>query len=114
MKNGLYVIEITMLDGGVGTNRGVMELYDGAIRGGDPYFYYVGSYSFADGQWKGEIVNREHTPPRGAKPVFGGKGEVGIGFSGTYDDRGAEGVSTALAGKLSIRFKWTLRLIAEG
>jgi hypothetical protein len=110
MKNGLYVLEISMLDGVVGVNRGVMELHDGEIRGGDPYFYYVGSYSLASGYWKGELVNREHTPNLGARPIFGGK-EVGIGFTGTYDDNGAEGESTALAGKLSIRFKWKLRLL---
>ena len=56
MKNGLYVLEISMLDGVVGVNRGVMELFDGEIRGGDPYFYYVGSYSFAGGYWRGELV----------------------------------------------------------
>ena len=46
----------------------------------------------------------------GKAPVFGGK-EVGIGFSGTYDDAGAQGEATALAGKISIRFKAKLRLL---
>jgi hypothetical protein len=30
------------------------------------------------------MINREHTPSHGERPVFGGR-EVGIGFSGTYD-----------------------------
>ena len=44
--------------------------------------------------------------------MFGGK-EVGIGFSGTYSDDGAEGLGTALAGKRSIRFRAVLRLLVE-
>ena len=60
----------------------------------------------------GRVVNREHTPSRGERPVFGGH-EVGIGFSGTYDDEGAEGEATALAGKRSIRFKAVLRKLVE-
>jgi hypothetical protein len=43
--------------------------------------------------------------------VFGGH-EVGIGFSGTYTDRGAEAEATALAGKRSIRFKAVLKKLA--
>ena len=107
--NGLYSIHIRMLDGG---NSGVMMLYDGRIRGGDAYFDYIGSYSAADGKWKGEIINREHTPSLGERPLFGGH-EVGIGFSGTYDDKGAEGEATALAGKRSIRFKAVLKKLVE-
>ena len=47
----------------------------------------------------------------GQRPLFGGR-EVGIGFSGTYDEHGAEGEATALAGKRSIRFKAVLRRLA--
>ena len=108
IKNGLYSIHIRMLDGIDGGNTGVMMLHDGRIRGGDALFDYIGAYSSANGRWKGEIVNREHTPSRGERPVFGGH-EVGIGFSGTYDHEGAEGEATALAGKRSIRFKAVLR-----
>ena len=87
MKNGLYAIHIEMLDGVSGRNGGVMVLRDGIIRGGDSHFYYTGSYSFGDGKWKGELINAEHTPTHGLRPVFGGR-EVGIGFSGSYDDEG--------------------------
>jgi hypothetical protein len=111
IANGLYSIHIQMLDGVDGGNTGVMVLHDGRIRGGDGFFDYIGSYTCANGRWKGEIVNHEHTPSRGERPVFGGH-EVGIGFSGTYNDRGAEAEATALAGKRSIRFKAVLKKLA--
>jgi hypothetical protein len=63
----------------------------------------------ANGKWKGELINREHTPARSERPLFAGH-EVGIGFSGTYD---ADGEATALAGKRSIRFKAVLRKLVE-
>lgn len=110
MKNGLYSLRIDMLDGVEGSNTGVMVMRDGIIRGGDTYFYYVGSYSFADGKWKGELINHEHTPTYGERPVFGRK-EVGIGFTGTYSDDSAEADAMALAGKQSIRFTAKLRLL---
>jgi hypothetical protein len=101
-----------MLDGVDGGNTGVMVLHDGRIRGGDGFFDYIGSYTAANGRWKGEIVNHEHTPSKGERPVFGGH-EVGIGFSGTYGDKGAEAEATALAGKRSIRFKAVLKKFAD-
>jgi hypothetical protein len=110
--NGLYSLQIRMLDGIGGGATGVMMLSDGRIRGGDAFFDYIGSYSAANGKWKGELVNHEHTPSMGERPLFGGR-EVGIGFSGTYDREGAEGEATALAGKRSIRFKALLRKIVE-
>src|SRR3954469_7770979 len=112
IRNGLYSIHIRMLDGIDGGNTGVMVLHNGRIRGGDAFFDYIGAYSAANGNWKGEIVNREHTPSMGERPLFGGH-EVGIGFSGTYTDEGAEGEATALAGKRSIRFKAVLRKLVE-
>lgn len=108
IDNGLYSIHIRMLDGVDGGNSGVMMLHDGRIRGGDAFFDYIGAYSAANGRWKGELVNREHTPAKGERPLFGGH-EVGIGFSGSYNDDGAEAEATALAGKRSIRFKAELR-----
>src|SRR5450755_2936240 len=110
--NGLYSIHIRMLDGINGGNTGVMVLHDGRIHGGDGFFDYVGSYSGADGRWKGELVNHEHTPNQGERPVFGGY-EVGVGFSGTYTDEGAVAEATALAGKRSIRFSAVLKKMAE-
>lgn len=112
MKNGLYTIHIEMLDGVPGRNGGVMVLRDGTIRGGDSHFYYTGSYSFAGGKWKGELISNEHSPAGSGWPLFGGR-EVGIGFAGTYTDEGAEAIATALAGKRSIRFRATLRMLVE-
>ena len=108
--NGLYSIHIRTLDGIDGGLSGVMLLIDGRILGGDAFFYYLGSYSSADGRWKGEIVNQEHTPAKGENPVFGGH-EVGIGFSGTCHAQGAELEATALAGKRSLRLTATLKLM---
>ena len=113
IANGLYSIHIRMLDGIDGGNTGVMVLHDGRIRGGDAFFDYIGAYTSANGRWKGELVNHEHTPSQGERPVFGGY-EVGIGFSGTYSDDGAVAEATALAGKRSIRFSAVLKKLAEG
>ena len=108
--NGLYSIHLRTLDGVDGHLSGVMLLMDGRILGGDAFFYYLGSYTSADGRWKGEIVNQEHTPAKGENPVFGGH-EVGIGFSGTCTGAGAELEATALAGKRSLRLTATLKLM---
>ena len=108
--NGLYSIHIRALDGIKGGLSGVMLLIDGRILGGDAFFYYLGSYSSADRRWKGEILNQEHTPAVGEIPVFGGH-EVGIGFSGTCHETGAELEAIALAGKRSLRLSATLKLM---
>ena len=108
--NGLYSIHIRTLDGIDGGLSGVMLLIDGRILGGDAFFYYLGSYTSADGRWKGEIVNQEHTPAKGENPVFGGH-EVGIGFSGTCSEQGAELEAIALAGKRSLRLTADLKLM---
>jgi len=111
IPNGLYSLKLRMLDGIDAGNTGLMVLHDGTIRGGDAHFDHVGAYSSANGRWKGELINRTHTPTLGQRPLFGDR-EVGIGFSGTYDEHGAEGEATALAGKRSIRFKAVLRRLA--
>lgn len=108
--NGLYSLNLRALDGIEAGLSGVMLLMDGRILGGDAFFYYLGSYSSADGRWKGEILNQEHTPAKGENPVFGGY-EVGIGFSGTCDEAGAELEAIALAGKRSLRLAATLKLM---
>jgi hypothetical protein len=110
LVNGLYSLNLRALDGIEASLTGVMVLMDGRILGGDAFFYYVGSYSSADGRWKGEILNQEHTPAKGENPVFGGY-EVGIGFSGTCDAAGAELEAIALAGKRSLRLAATLKLM---
>ena len=108
--SGLYSIDIRMLDGIAGGQTGVMLLHDGRILGGDAFFYYLGTYTSANGRWKGQILNQEHTPAKGDNPVFGGH-QVGIGFSGTCDDQGALLDATALAGKRSLRLTAVLKLM---
>ena len=110
LVNGLYSIHIRMLDGVAGGLTGVMLLNEGRILGGDAFFYYIGTYTSANGRWKGEILNQEHTPAKNENPIFGGH-EVGIGFSGTCDDQGALLEATALAGKRSLRLTAVLKLM---
>ena len=110
IANGLYSIHLKMLDGVLGGLTGVMLLNDGRILGGDAFFYYLGAYSSADGRWRGEILNQEHTAAKGEHPIFGGH-DVGIGFSGTCDADGGELEGTALAGKRSVRFHAVLKLM---
>jgi hypothetical protein len=108
--NGLYSIHISTLDGIEAGNTGVMLFHDGRILGGDGFFYYLGSYTSANGRWKAEILNQEHTPAKGEVPLFGGH-EVGIGISGTCDEQGAEAEAVALVGARSLRCKAVLKLM---
>ena len=110
IRNGLYHITVEFLDGVSGGNQGVMVLRDGQMRGGDSFFFAHGSYTAADGKWKGELTNEEHSPTYGERPVWERK-VVTIGFTGTYTDQTAEGDGIALAGKQSIRFRSKLRLL---
>lgn len=110
LVNGLYAVHLRTLDGVDGTLTGVMLLHDGRILGGDAFFYYLGSFTSTEGKWKGGIVNQEHTPAKEAHPVFGGH-EVGIGFSGTFDQHSATLEAAALIGKRSIRLTADLKLM---
>lgn len=110
IANGLYGMSLRALDGIDAGLSGVMLLIDGRILGGDAFFYYLGSYSSADGRWKGEMLNQEHTPAKGENPVFGGY-EVGIGFSGTCTEDSGELEGIALAGKRSLRLVASLKLM---
>ena len=114
MQNGLYSVHIRMLDGVKGRASGVIVIRDGVILGGDPYFWSAGSYTAAEGTWKGELVTNQHTPYRDAtaRPVFAGR-EVTSGFSGTYRDDHIEVFGTSLVGRRSISFRATLRLLAD-
>jgi T3SS negative regulator,GrlR len=110
IADGLYSIHLRMLDGLDGGLTGVVLLNAGRILGGDASFYYLGSYTAANGRWKGQILNQEHTPVRDEHTVFGGH-EVGIGFSGSYDGEQAVLEATALAGKRSLRLTAVLKLL---
>src|SRR3954454_13873597 len=109
IAGGLYSIHLRMLDGLHGGLTGVMLLDQGRILGGHASFYYLGSYTAANGRWKGQILNQEHTPAKD-DPIFGGH-EVGSGFSGSYDAEQAVLDATALAGKRSLRLTAALKLM---
>jgi hypothetical protein len=110
IRNWLYHITVEMLDGIQGGNQGVMVMRDGTLRGGDSFFYAYGTYICANGEWKGEVTNQEHSPAFGQRPVWERK-VVTIGFTGTDTDETAEGDGIALAGKQSIRVKSKLALL---
>ncbi|WP_315834972.1 GrlR family regulatory protein [Bradyrhizobium prioriisuperbiae] len=111
MRNGLYTIAIDMLDGVDARATGVIVLRDGAIHGGDSYFYYTGNYETGPDKWRGELVTHQHTQSRG-NPVFGGR-DVSVGFSGKHDATGAVVYGTALVGSRSVSFRATLRRLAD-
>src|SRR5260221_14374472 len=110
IRTGLYHITGQLLDGVQGGYQGVMVVPGGTLRGGDSFFYAYGTYTRANGKWKGEVTNQEHSPAFGARPVWERKTGT-IGFTGPYTDDGAESDGIALAGKQSIRFKSKLRLL---
>jgi hypothetical protein len=110
IRNGLHHITVEMLDSVQGGNQGVMVVRDGTLRGGDSFFYAYGTYTAANGKWKGEVTNQEHSPTYGERAVWERK-VVTIGFTGTYTDDSAESDGITLASKQSIRFKSKLRLL---
>ena len=114
MKNGLYSVHIQMGDGVRGRASGVIVLRDGKILGGDPYFWSIGTYSFGNDRWKGDLVTNQHTLYRDstARPVFAGR-EVTTGFSWTYRDDQSEVFGTSLVGARSVSFRATLRRLAD-
>ena len=87
-----------------------MLLKDGRILGGDAFFYYLGAYSSANGRWKGEFVNQEHTPARTSIRCSAAMRSASASPAAAMPT-GAEIEATALVGKRSIRFAATLKLI---
>ena len=63
MKNGLYSIHVTLLDGRIGKGSGVILFRDGQILGGDAYLFYTGSYTVKGDTFKGEVLVQRHTTP---------------------------------------------------
>jgi hypothetical protein len=114
MKNGLYSVHIHMLDGVKGRDSGVLILQNGTFLGGGPYFWSTGSYTVADGTWKGELCTNQHTPFTDpfVRPLFGGQ-EVTSGFSGTFADDQAEVFGTTLVGSRSLSFRATLKRLVD-
>ena len=92
-----------------GHATGIVVLRGGVIMGGDSFFYYTGSYTFARGKWRGEMIVHQHTEAPGLNLVFGGR-EVTCGFTGTYSEGIADIDGTALVGNNSIPFRARLTL----
>jgi hypothetical protein len=113
MKNGLYSIHVSLLDGRSGKGSGVILFRDGKILGGDAFLFYTGSYSVKGDTFKGEVLVQRHTSSPDANPLFGGPNPVGIGVSGTFTDTSAVMNGTALVGKASQIFGATLRKLAD-
>ena len=114
MKNGLYSVHIHMLDGVKGRDSGIIVLRDGKLVGGGPYFWSVGSYTAANGTWKGEFTTNQHSKfsdPQ-VRSVLGGR-EATSGFSGTYTDAGAEIFGTTFVGTRSLSFRATLKRLQD-
>jgi hypothetical protein len=114
MRNGLYSLQMHMLDGVKGRDSGVIILRDGKLIGGGPYFWSIGTYTVGDGTWKGQFTTNQHTPlpDRFARPLAGGQ-EVTSGFSGTFTDDGSEVFGTSLVGTRSLGFRATLKRLAD-
>jgi hypothetical protein len=110
IRNGLYLLDVEPLDGGVGGYRGVVVLRDGRLLGGGSFFYFVGNYSCSGGRWKGDLTQQEHTPVPYTVPTA--RRVVTAGFTGTYTDEGAAYEATALVGKRSLRYRADMRLLA--
>ena len=109
IRNGLYSMNTTVLDGVEGGAAGVTVIRDGKMLGGGPIFWHHGSYQCSDGKWKGEVMSQEHSLVVGGRPFEGHN--TSIGFAGTYTDEGAEYEATALVGKRSLRLKTVFRLL---
>jgi len=114
MKNGLYSIHVTLLDGRIGKGSGVVVFRDGKIVGGDAYLFYTGTYIVKGNTFKGEVLVQRHTSPRdNDNPLFGGPAPVGVGVSGTFTDTRGEMTGTALVGKASQIFGATLHKLTD-
>ena len=109
IRNGLYSVVSKVLDGIEGNSIGVSVVQDGTMRGGDAYFYFVGSYTCSGDKWKGEVISKEHAPAPATRQFA--RKVVSMGFSGTHTDESAELHLAALVGKQSIRMKVTFRLL---
>ena len=109
IRNGLYSITTTLLDGVHGGQTGVSVLRNGTMLGGGSGLYHFGRYHCSGGKWKGEVTSQEHSPTIDVRPFAGYI--ASMGFAGTYTDDGAEFEATALVGRRSIRLKTVFRLL---
>ena len=112
MRNGLYSIHVQLGDGREGKGSGVLVFKAGVILGGDAFLFYTGHYSVAGSVVRGEVIVNQHTPSLDASPIFNGA-DVGIGFSGEFDEQQATISGMGLVGRNSMIFRATLRRLAS-
>ncbi|MBV8849233.1 MAG: hypothetical protein JOZ16_06570 [Methylobacteriaceae bacterium] len=112
MKDGLYSIHVQLGDGRERKGSGVLVFNNGTILGGDAFLFYTGHYAVTGSTVRGEVIVNQHTPSHDANPIFGGA-DVGIGFSGAFDDQQATISGMGLVGSHSMIFRATLRRIAS-
>jgi len=110
IKNGIYSLTATVLDGPDVDVGGVLILHNGKIHGGDSFVFYAGTYDAADGRWQGDMVSREHTPT--TRPVE--ERVQQIEFRGSYNEVGAKVSATAVVGKQRVRYDATLLFLTAG
>jgi len=110
IKNGLYTLTATALDGVDGEVGGVLILHDGKLYGGDSYVFYTGTYDCSHGKWKGEMTSQEHTPTK--RPMA--ERHQHIGFSGTYNDTSAKADAKALVGEKKYPIRCDVALARSG
>src|SRR5207244_1793283 len=71
IRNGLYSITTTLLDGVHGGQTGVSVLRNGTMLGGGSVLYHFGRYHCSGGKWKGEVTSQEHSPTIDVRPFAG-------------------------------------------
>jgi hypothetical protein len=81
---------------------GVLVLRNGVMLGGGLFTYFTGWYSAKHGNFKGELVVNQHTPPPSSHLFFNAK-DVGVGIIGTYEGDQAELTGMRLSGKEASR-----------
>ena len=111
MKAGLYSLDLQI--SGRSQPGGVIVFRDGTMLGGDAHQFYVGSYMVSGSTLRGQVVVSQHAAGYGALPL-NGAGELGIGFSGDFDEDGASIEGKAGNGGAGLPFRGKLKRLAEG
>ena len=114
MKNGLYSIHVTLLDGRTGKGSGVILFRDGQILGGDAYLFYTGSYTVKGDTFKGEVLVQRHTS-RASTTIrcSAGPARSASASPAPSPTPAATMNGTALVGKASQIFGATLHKLAD-
>ncbi|RDL51797.1 hypothetical protein BLJAPNOD_02938 [Ensifer sp. M14] len=110
MRQGLYRASFYLTDPRTGLmgdefGRGVVDIRDGSIRGGDSNYYYAGTYSLDGTKLDATIAVTPHTPrPLGLTPfergatltIRGTADAVGIRCGGEISTSPGDGIQIGL------------------